>query len=53
MEVRLCRQEILRLICDKYHIDYTVLKDADGNYTGIQLKEANTKVTWEGSSIKD
>ena len=52
MNLHLHKNDILRLICDKYSIAYDLLKDVNGFVVDVVIKEPGIFVTWERSNYE-
>lgn len=52
MNLHLHKYDVLKLICDKYQINYDILKDNIGTIVDIVIKEPGILITWEGTGYE-
>ena len=48
MNLHLHKNDILRLLCDKYQIACDIIKDENDTEVYIFIKEPGINITWEG-----
>ena len=47
MNIHLNKNEVLKIICDKFNIPYDVIKDPNNKIVSVELKNPDDLITWE------
>ena len=49
MNLHLHKNDVLRLICDKYNLAYDIIQDENATQIHLFMKDPGIIITWEGS----